>query len=139
MISFAENTALAGQRFRVREAGPGDDLGFGTYLWDGVILLDAGRKVRAKDCVVIAAARAPRKPIEVRLGKPTRTFEDAGFSLTPSRHWIHADEVITIVDVAVKPWNHGGYVAGRVRHKDKDLWLLLYEVELEPASPVLAH
>lgn len=119
---------------RVQVGAFSRQVGSGTYLWDDEILLDTGKKILASKCEVRVVAPSKVPPFEVTLRSDSRVFEDKGYSLINTREWLQRGTEVRIEQIAVKPWNHGGYVAGRFGSK---YWLIMSELELPHETPHL--
>lgn len=120
-----------GKRYKIRVGV--QDLGLGTYLWMGEYLLDTGRKIREEDCQVEGAIAGQVPAFDIRLAADARVFEDSGRSLIRcGDYFLPTGERLHIEKIAVKPWNHGGYVAGKITYRDEPYWLIMSEIEFTP-------
>lgn len=122
---------------RVRLRAHNRDLGLGTHLWDGEILLDTGKKVRDNQCVVELAEPSAAPIIAVQVQKDVRVFEDA-HPIAATGNWLKRGEKIEILELAVKPWNHGDYVTGRFLFNGTYYRLIMSELELPREHPYLS-
>src|ERR1700733_4228563 len=102
---------LVGKRLQIKSKD-GRDVGLGTYLWDGEILLDGGKKILGNECVWSTAPPSEVPPFEVLLTHDVRVFEGEN-RLRNTGYTLPKGDKILIEKVQVCGWNHGGYVAGK--------------------------
>lgn len=128
------HTFCPGQRLSLARTGeaPGE-LGLGTHLWGGDILLDNGTKVQAGQCEVAEVEDCPVPPFEIVLQKPAQVYSAEGGVLRMTRHWIHDGERLRVLALDTRPWNHGSYVAGKIRYRGAEYWLIMSQVSLPSA------
>lgn len=118
-----------GQRLSVCSLGR-ESLGLGTYLWDGVILLDRGTKIAQGRCRYERVPESPVPPFLAHLHSPVRAFHNDAGRLYNKGLTLGSGRV-TIEEVSRVYWNHGIYVAGRFQEmRGEHFWLLLSELDL---------
>lgn len=128
---------LVGKRLEVKTK-EGRNLGLATYLYNGEILLDGGKKIHESVCTWKEVPPSEVPPFDIVLKKDTRVFEREGRgSLLNSGYWIKAGKQISIDEIEVCPWNHGGYVAGKFLYQGDVYWVLMSEVDLSREIPHL--
>jgi hypothetical protein len=92
----------------------GQDLGLGTHLFAGKILLDRGAVVESSLCSWVTTMAPPVPPFEVEIEVETRAFEERNGSLTFTGLAIPAGTgTVLIEEIRAIGWNHGQYLAGR--------------------------
>ena len=134
MRSFEEEVALVGKRVLLWTSKKERQLGLATYLWNGEFLLDTGKKIREEHCWSMLAPPSKVPPFEITLRTDTRVFEGVSCLLNTG-YYLHKDAKIRICSIEVKPWNHGGYVAGKFFYRGEPYWFVMSEVDL----PVESH
>jgi hypothetical protein len=131
---FEEENALAGKRVKVTSKAGNIDLGLGTYLWMGEILLDTGKKIDEKHCTFEVTNAGEVPPLKITLLGDTRVFKLDG-GLVKLGVYLEKGDTVLIDHVGKYPWNHGGYVAGRFGSTKDQFYLLMSEVELLEEKP----
>lgn len=125
------HTFAPGQRVTATtRGGQPRNLGLGTHLWGGEILLDSGSKVQADQCEAAEAEHCPVPPFEITLHKPAQVYQVDEGVLRMTRHWLHDGERLRVLAVETKPWNHGRYVVGKILYRGTECWLVLSQVTL---------
>ncbi len=126
---------LVGKRLTVTGKNGAPDLGLGTYLWNGEILLDTGKKIKDSDCLWKVTTESKVPPFSIKLLEPARVFNGERHRLLNTGLVANARDEISIQKIEVCGWNHGRYVAGRFTHNGTPYWLLMSEVELPFEKP----
>lgn len=118
-----------GERLRV-ETTFGTSLGRGTYIWNGLILLDSGQTIRQEKCRWEPASPDPIPAFKIYLDSPVRAFHRDG-GLYPSGGVLGANQFVTIEQIDTVGWNHGDYLAAQFFDaRDRELWVLVSELGL---------
>ena len=132
---------MVGKRLAIMTQDGGASLGWGTYVWNGEILLDIGKKINEKDCHWEEAIRAPKvPPFEFVLAEDIRIFFFDGARLINQGDWIPKGSNGVIEKIEKKPWNHGDYLAGQFMTKWYNLrWLLISELQIEDQMKGYLH
>lgn len=130
-----QDDLMVGQRLAVSTAmGPSLPLKLGTYLWEGQILLDNGKVVPQEKCLWERTEPSEVPPFEVEIKKAVRAFYNTFGCLISSGMGVEAAQWLTIDKVECVLWNHGAYLAGRFRYKNRTYWVLISDLEL-PEEP----
>jgi len=122
---------------RVRLRAHNHDLGLATHLWDGEILLDTGKKIRDNQCIVELAEPSAAPIIAVEIKTDVRVFEDQ-HPIVSTGYCLKRGDRIEILELTVKPWNHGDYVTGRFLFRGTYYRLIMSELELPREYPYLS-
>jgi hypothetical protein len=113
----------------------GEDLGLGTHIYYGDILLDSGKKIHQSlcNCEEVGLQGTPVFPgINVRLTRNIRTFQQQGYGMFPTEIFLNAWCTVKITQLCVFAWNHGDYLAGMVESdRHHPLWVLISELQPE--------
>lgn len=129
MRSFGIEYELVGKRVKVTSKTGTIDLGLGTYLWMGEILLDTGKKIKEEHCTFTVTDAGEVPPFEIAFTEATRVFRLDG-GLSPARFYLEKGDKVRIDKILPLPWNHGKYVAGQFKGRKEHFYLLMSEVEL---------
>ncbi len=135
MRSMDEEMRLVGKRVKVTSKAGTIDLGLGTYLWMGEILLDTGKKIQEEHCTFETTDAHKVPPFEIEFIADTRLFKLGG-GLSPIQDFcLEKGDKVRVKQLLVLPWNHGSYVAGQFRGRLEDFYIIMSEVELPEERP----
>lgn len=119
-----------GKRVHVTSKNGRSDLGLGTYLFAGEILLDTGKKIQGANCTWKVVQAKPVPPFKITIAEPTRVFEGRGTMHVLRDVVLTPGQAVTIEKIYVAGWNHGMYVAGRFNLGGNWYALIMSEVKL---------